>query len=115
MTSAVKNGCRLLTPRQSEIYLFLEQQVMKGLPPTIREIGTEFGITSPNGVMCHLEAIEKKGFIRRDKHLSRAIELVNNPHDILKETCRKLVKLSKSPVANSAKIEKTIKEIGQLV
>ena len=31
--------------------------------PTIREIGTHFGIKSPNGVMCHLLALRKKGHI----------------------------------------------------
>ena len=36
------------------------------LPAAIRDIGKEFGIVSPNGVMCHLKALEKKGFINRD-------------------------------------------------
>jgi repressor LexA len=47
-----------------------------GYPPTIRDIGGAFGITSPNGVMCHLRAMAAKGYITRDEQLSRGIEVV---------------------------------------
>ena len=43
--------------------------------PTVREIGAGFKIRSPNGVMCHLKALEKKGLITRESHMSRAIQL----------------------------------------
>ena len=33
----------------------------RGYGPTVREIGREFGIKSPNGVMCHLRALEARG------------------------------------------------------
>jgi len=65
-----------LTNRQSEIYDFLSDKIRnRGYGPTVREIGEHFDITSPNGVMCHLKALEKKGYIRRDRNKSRAIEL----------------------------------------
>lgn len=87
-----------LTRRQQEIYDYLVERIMKGLPPTVREIGSQFGIRSPNGVMCHLKALEKKGLITRDDHLSRAITLVNDPYTILNEQhvalqnkCRELI------------------------
>lgn len=35
----------------------------KGVPATIRGIGERFDIKSPNGVMCHLKALEKKGYV----------------------------------------------------
>src|SRR5581483_409794 len=47
----------------------------RGYGPTVREIGTEFKISSPNGVMCHLKALEKKGLIIREPNMSRAIML----------------------------------------
>ncbi|HID77167.1 MAG TPA: transcriptional repressor LexA, partial [Planctomycetaceae bacterium] len=47
--------------------------------PTVREIGRQFGIQSPNGVVCHLKALEKKGLIRREPHMSRAIQLAADP------------------------------------
>src|SRR5690606_27227743 len=47
--------------------------------PTVREIGNQFGIRSPNGVMCHLKALERKGLIAREAHMSRAIQLMEEP------------------------------------
>jgi len=65
-----------LTRRQREIYEFLKDKIVtRGYGPTVREIGTKFGIRSPNGVMCHLKALEKKGLITRESHMSRAIQL----------------------------------------
>jgi len=46
----------------------------RGLPPTIREIGKEFGIASTNGVRYHLHRLEKMGKIRRHEKISRGIE-----------------------------------------
>lgn len=70
----------ILTPRQREIYEFVKENIMnRGYGPTVREIGNEFGIKSPNGVMCHLKALEKKGLIAREANLSRAIQLVDKP------------------------------------
>lgn len=69
-----------LTLRQREIYDFLRDKIVnRGYGPTVREIGLQFGIRSPNGVMCHLKALEKKGLITRESHMSRAIQLNNPP------------------------------------
>ena len=51
-----------LTERQREIYDFIRNKIEgRGYGPTVREIGLGFDIKSPNGVMCHLKALEKKG------------------------------------------------------
>jgi len=69
-----------LTPRQREIYEFLKDKILnRGYGPTVREIGAHFDIKSPNGVMCHLKALEKKGLITRESHMSRAIQLTESP------------------------------------
>lgn len=74
----------VLTARQQEIYDFLREKILnRGYGPTVREIGSEFGIRSPNGVMCHLKALEKKGLITRESHMSRAIQLAESPKDRL--------------------------------
>jgi repressor LexA len=65
-----------LTERQREVYDFIRDKIRhRGYGPTVREIGTAFNISSPNGVMCHLKALEKKGLITREPNMSRAIML----------------------------------------
>jgi repressor LexA len=65
-----------LTSRQQAIYDLIKDMIInRGYGPTVREIGEQFGIRSPNGVMCHLKALEKKGYIFRSPNKSRAIEL----------------------------------------
>jgi repressor LexA len=46
-----------------------------GRPPTLREIGAQFGIASTNGVRYYLDRLEQAGKIRRDRWTSRGIEL----------------------------------------
>ena len=70
----VSEKLRTLTKRQREIYEHLKDKIQnRGYGPTVREIGDAFGIKSPNGVMCHLKALERKGLIRRESNMSRAI------------------------------------------
>jgi len=67
-----------LTDRQREIYEFIADKIeSRGYGPTVREIGEGFGIKSPNGVMCHLKALEKKGLIKREGFQARAIQLTH--------------------------------------
>jgi repressor LexA len=67
-----------LTERQRAVYDFIRDKIVnRGYGPTVREIGERFEISSPNGVMCHLKALEKKGLIRRCPNKSRAIELTH--------------------------------------
>src|SRR5258707_15491663 len=68
-----------LTDRQREIYDFIRSKIEgRGYGPTVREIGLAFDIKSPNGVMCHLKALEKKGLIIREGFSARAIQLVDH-------------------------------------
>lgn len=68
-----------LTERQREIYDFIKDKIeSRGYGPTVREIGLGFDIRSPNGVMCHLKALEKKGLIKREGFSARAIMLVDH-------------------------------------
>lgn len=65
-----------LTKRQLAVFKFIKSKIEnRGYGPTVREIGAEFDIASPNGVMCHLRALEKKGLIIREPNMSRAIQL----------------------------------------
>ena len=65
-----------LTDRQEQVFEFI-RQVMRGehRPPTVREIAQHFGFRSPKAVTDHLNALERKGFIRRRERKSRNIEI----------------------------------------
>lgn len=69
-----------LTPRQLQVYKFIRDKIRgRGYGPTVREIAAEFDINSPNGVVCHLKALVKKGMISREPNMSRAIQLIAEP------------------------------------
>ena len=65
-----------LTDRQRAVFEFIRDLIQqRGYGPTVREVCEKFNIRSPNGVMCHLKALERKGVISREKGKSRAIQL----------------------------------------
>ncbi|MFC1553017.1 transcriptional repressor LexA [candidate division KSB1 bacterium] len=65
-----------LTKRQKEILEFIQWKLTdQGYPPSFREVAAHFGIRSTNGVKVHYDALEKKGYIRRNPRLARGIEL----------------------------------------
>ena len=65
-----------LTERQSEILSFIREGAEeRGVIPSVREIMTRFGFTSPATVAGHLDLLEKKGVIRRESGRSRNIIL----------------------------------------
>ena len=64
-----KHGAKaVLTQRQRQIFDYIVAECEKGRFPTLRMIGKEFGIRSPNGILCHLTALRKKGFLSHEKH-----------------------------------------------
>lgn len=71
-----------LSKRQQEILDYIKEQVMlKGYPPSVREIGQSVGLASSSTVHGHLSRLEKKGFIRRDPTKPRAIEVIELEED----------------------------------
>ena len=65
-----------LTERQEEIFTFIQQyQQESGYPPTLREIGKRFGISSTFGVKRHLDALSKKGYLNILSNASRGISI----------------------------------------
>ncbi|NBU73480.1 MAG: transcriptional repressor LexA [Bacteroidetes bacterium] len=67
-----------LTERQRTILAFIRDRIeSRGYGPTVREIGQQFDIRSPNGVMCHLKALEKKKLIQREGYSARAIQVMD--------------------------------------
>jgi repressor LexA len=67
-----------LTTRQAEILAFLRQHAAtQGMPPTLQEIGTAFGIEHLNAVVKHLRALEAKGHIALLPNRARGIRLLD--------------------------------------
>ena len=72
------NAKRELTHKQAKIFDYIRNRIWSdGYPPTIREIAKSFGYSSLRTVQVHLEAMEKKGWIRKRKGLSRGLELID--------------------------------------
>ena len=68
----------MLNDRAREILGFIQRFAReRGYPPTIREIGKQYGISSTNGVRYYLNLLEKAGHLRRSGRISRGIEGVS--------------------------------------
>ena len=81
--------------RKREIYNFIRQEITRrGRPPTIREIGARFGISSTNGVRYFLRKLESDGLI---KHLAKTARGISLAGDDLPGTARSLPILGRVP------------------
>ena len=65
---------RKITKRQQQIYDFIkEYQQEKGYPPSVREMASAVGLSSPSTVHAHLSALEARGLLKRDATKPRAL------------------------------------------
>jgi repressor LexA len=65
-----------LTDRQQQVLNFITTYInLNGCPPSLREIARELGVNGTLGIMKHLKALEKKGFLNRREGSSRGIIL----------------------------------------
>jgi len=73
------------TAKQLEILDFLKETILtKGYPPTVREICEKVDLKSTSTVFSHLEALERKGFIKRDPSKPRAIEICDDSFQMVR-------------------------------
>ena len=69
---------KTLSTKQKQILAFLRRfREEKDYPPTIRDIVKACGISSTSVVDYNLKILEKEGYIRRDREVSRGIELMD--------------------------------------
>ena len=66
---------KTLTGRQREIFTYIQERIKEGYPPTIREIGRQFGF-SEKAAHDYLNALEKKKYIGREDGKPRAISIL---------------------------------------
>lgn len=65
-----------LTNRQAEVLLAIRNYIEREeMPPTLRELCGLLGIGSTNGINDHLAVLERKGYLRRKRNVSRGIQL----------------------------------------
>lgn len=87
-------------PRHTKILVFMERyQKQVGYPPSIREICEETNISSTSVVNYYLDQLEKWGYIKREKNISRGITM-------LKDAFNKMLDEGITPLAE--KIEELI-------
>ena len=91
-----------LTKRQDDVLDFVKSYIAShGYPPTVREIGSAIGVSSPATVQAHLESLAEKGFIRKEGTKNRTIEvLVNNEYLNQKEEVIEVPLLGKITAGN---------------
>ena len=72
-----------LTARQRRVLEVIRHSVeRRGYPPSMREIGESVGLTSPSSVSHQLQALERKGYLRRDPNRPRALEVLDPGRDL---------------------------------
>lgn len=66
-----------LTDREKQVLEQVRSSIgSRGYAPSIREIAEALNIRSPNVVVARLDALEHKGYIRREPRVSRGIVLI---------------------------------------
>lgn len=69
-----------LTERQRSILRGIHEIYREtGAPPTVRELGQRVGLSSSCTVQRHLDALERKGYIRRNRTKARSVEIIRSP------------------------------------
>jgi repressor LexA len=65
----------MLTEKQQAILDFIDKYAKEnGFPPSVREIGREFGIY-PATVQDHISALERKGYLQKKRFQSRTLSV----------------------------------------
>lgn len=103
-----------LTAKQKEILEFIAGCIKeRRVPPSIKEIAREVGLTSSSSVHYQLQVLEKKGLIRRNPLKSRFIEVTYDLEEAREENtiCKyPLISFSFSPDFSGPE-ESVVKEI----
>lgn len=72
-----------LTSKQEQILKIIKESILeKGYPPSVREMCTAVGLSSTSSVHAHLEALAKKGYIKKDPSKPRTIEIMDDTFNL---------------------------------
>lgn len=68
-----------ISAKQQQILDYIKEEILvKGYPPTVREICEKVGLRSTSSVHSHLNTLEENGYIRRDPTKPRTIEIMDD-------------------------------------
>ncbi len=81
----------------------------RGYPPTLRELQHHLDISTPRGVLAHIKALERKGYIRRDS-TPRGIQVLREADEKLDEEVVHLPLVGWVPAGTPLLAEETIEE-----
>lgn len=74
-----------ISAKQQEILDYIKSEILsKGYPPAVREICEAVHLKSTSSVHSHLETLEKNGYIRRDPTKPRAIEILDDSFNLIR-------------------------------
>ena len=75
-----------LTERQRRVLEYIKEHILdRGYPPTVREVAERFGYKSPLAAKLHIDALVRKGYLRKTPSVSRGLEAVGlRPYDALR-------------------------------
>ena len=76
MPDGPRDAATGLTKRQRLVLEFLREEIeRRGYPPSMREIGDAVGLSSVSSVAHQLRTLEGMGYVKRDPHRPRALEI----------------------------------------
>lgn len=72
-----------LVKKEKEVYEFIKKQIeLEGYPPSVREICTAVGLSSPSTVQRYINSLEEKGYIVKGGSKKRAITLPKQENEV---------------------------------
>jgi repressor LexA len=67
---------KALTMRQRKVLQVIRESIaQRGYPPSVREIGELVGLKSPSSVAYQLDALQRKGLLRKHANRPRAVDI----------------------------------------
>ena len=82
----------MLTKKQKELLLFINEQIHAGdVVPSYEEMKSALGLRSKSGIHRLISALEERGFLRRLPHKARALEVLKLPQGELGQDASRIV------------------------
>lgn len=76
----MRGGSMTLTPKQHQAHSFICHRIAaSGIAPSYEEVKAHLGLSSRSGVHALLNSLEERGYLRRQKHKARALEILRTP------------------------------------